>query len=101
MVPAIAEGGKSFKGAALYYLHDKREPGEAIRLTDKRVAWTQTVNLGTDNPETAWRIMAATAMRQDKLKADAGIKATGRKMTGTVFPTRLHGRPATARPRRK
>jgi Relaxase/Mobilisation nuclease domain len=85
MVPAIAEGGKSFKGAALYYLHDKREPGEAMRLTDNRVAWTQTVNLGTDNPETAWRIMAATAMRQDKLKADAGIKATGRKMTGTVF----------------
>jgi hypothetical protein len=85
MVPAIAEGGKSFKGAALYYLHDKREPGEAIRLTDARVAWTQTVNLGTDNPDIAWRIMAATAMRQDKLKADSGIKATGRKMTSTVF----------------
>lgn len=93
MVPAITKCGSSFKGAAAYYLHDKREPGEAVRLTDNRVAWTQTVNLGTDNPETAWRIMAATAMRQDKLKAAAGIKATGRKMTSPVFAYSLSWQP--------
>jgi hypothetical protein len=37
MVPAITEGGRSFKGAALYYLHDKRQPGEAER--DRRPRW--------------------------------------------------------------
>ena len=29
MVPAITAGGRSFRGAALYYLHDKRQDGEA------------------------------------------------------------------------
>ena len=33
MVPAITAGGRSFRGAALYYLHDKRRDGEAERLT--------------------------------------------------------------------
>jgi hypothetical protein len=53
MVPAITEGGRSFKGAALYYLHDKRKPGEAERLTSERVAWTHTLNLATDDPDRA------------------------------------------------
>ena len=42
--------GSSFKGAALYHLHDKRLEGETVRLTDARVAWTETVNLRTDDP---------------------------------------------------
>jgi hypothetical protein len=74
----------------------KREPGE--HFTDDGVAWTQTVNLGTDNPETAWRIMAATAFVQMRLKAEAGIKLTGRKLEKPVCPYSIvwppHERPA-------
>ena len=72
MVPAMTEPGRSFKGAVAYYAHDKRQEGEAERLTSDRVAWTHTVNLATDDPERAWRIMAHTAMSQDELKAAAG-----------------------------
>src|SRR6267378_370901 len=94
MVPAITAGGRSFRGAALYYLHDKRQDGylhdkrqdgEAERLTADRVAWVETVNLPTGNPERAWRIMAHTALAQAELKAAAGIKATGRKLAKPVF----------------
>jgi hypothetical protein len=85
MVPAITAGGRSFRGAALYYLHDKRQDGEAIRLTADRVAWVETVNLPTGDPERAWRIMAHTALAQAELKAAAGTKATGRKLEKPVF----------------
>ena len=85
MVPAITAGGRSFKGAALYYLHDKRRKGEAVRLTTDRVAWVETVNLPTGDPERAWKIMAHTAMMADEIKAAAGIKPTGRKLKNPVF----------------
>ena len=93
MVPAVTEGGRSFKGASLYYLHDKRQAGEAERLTSDRVAWTHTVNLATDDPERAWRIMADTAMRQGEIKAAAGEKATGRKLTKPVYAYSLAWHP--------
>lgn len=85
MVPNVAGKGTSFKGAALYYLHDKRQAGEAERLTADRVAWSETRNLATDDPELAWRIMAATALDQDRLKAEAGVKASGRKSDASVY----------------
>ena len=93
MVPNVAKTGSSFKGAALYYLHDKREAWEAERITAARVAWTSTRNMPTDNPELAWRIMAATAMDQDRLKAEAGVKATGRKSTASVYSYSLAWHP--------
>lgn len=93
MVPALTTGGPSFKGAALYYLHDKRQAGEAERLTSDRVAWTQTVNLPTDDPEKAWRMMATTAMKADELKAAAGIKNTGRKLTKPALAYSLSWHP--------
>ena len=85
MVPAITAGGRSFRGAFLYYAHDKRRDGEAVRFTTNRVAWVETVNLPTRNPERAWRIMAHTALAQAELKAAAGTKATGRKLAKPVF----------------
>ena len=85
MVPVITAGGRSFRGAALYYLHDKRQEGEAERFTTDRIAWVETVNLPTGDPERAWRIMAHTALTQAELKAAAGIKATGRKLSKPVF----------------
>lgn len=93
MVPAITEPGRSFKGAALYYLHDKRREGEAERLTSDRVAWTHTVNLATADPDRAWRIMAHTAINQADLKAGAGVKATGRKLTKPVYAYSLAWHP--------
>ena len=85
MVPAITAGGRSFRAAFLYYAHDKRRDGEAVRFTTDRVAWVETANLPTGDPERAWRIMAHTALAQAELKAAAGIKATGRKLSKPVF----------------
>ena len=85
--------GSSFKGAALYHLHDKRLEGERVRLTDARVAWTETVNLRTSDPEKAWRIMVATAENQAALKQVAGTRMTGRKLTKPVYTYSLAWHP--------
>ena len=52
MVPKIHAKGSSFKGCATYVLHDKDAQ------TSERVAWSETVNLGTSNPHAAWKVMA-------------------------------------------
>lgn len=96
MVPNVAGTGTSFKGAALYYLHDKRRGGEAERLTSDRVAWAETRNLATDDPELAWKIMAATALDQDRLKAQAGVKASGRKSASAVYAYSIAWHPEEA-----
>ncbi|WP_267426730.1 relaxase/mobilization nuclease domain-containing protein [Methylobacterium sp. GC_Met_2] len=93
MIPAQTEGGTSFKGAAAYYLNDKRQDGEKARSTKERVAWTEAVNLPTNDPDRAWRMMAHTAMTQKDLKEAAGIKATGRKLTKPVFAYSLAWHP--------
>ena len=80
MVPKIHAKGKSFKGAAAYLLHDKDRA-----KTSNRVAWSETRNMATSNPQTAWKVMAATAMKQDDLKEQAGVKKTGRKSTDSVL----------------
>lgn len=79
MVPKIAAKGASFKGAAAYYLHDKEAD------TSERVEWTDTRNLATDDPQLAWKIMAATASCQSRLKDQAGIPPTGRKSANVVM----------------
>lgn len=80
MVPKLHAKGSSFKGAAAYLLHDKDRAD-----TSERVAWTQTRNLAVEDPHVAWRVMAATAMDQDRLKQQAGIKNTGRKSNASVL----------------
>lgn len=88
MVPYVAGRGHSFKGAGLYYLHDKDA------LTSDRVAWTHTHNLPTDNPEKALRWMAFTAKSADRLKEQAGTVRTGRKSTaGQVYAFSLSWHP--------
>lgn len=79
MVPRVGRQGKSFKGAALYYLHDKGAS------TAERVEYTETRNLPTDDPDLGWRVMAATAKDSDRLKRDAGVDRRGRKLTKPVF----------------
>ena len=87
MVPKVSKRGTSFKGALAYYLHDKREEGEIERHTTERVDWTETRGFHKDNidPELAGHIMAATAMDQDRLKAQAGVRRTGQKSKGAVY----------------
>jgi hypothetical protein len=87
MVPKVAGKGQSFKGAGLYYLHDKKAD------TAERVAFTHTENLPTDDAALALRYMAYTAMRQAELKAAAGVAMTGRKLVQTVYAYSLSWAP--------
>ena len=96
MVPDVAKKGHSFQGAFAYYLHDKLQERERSRDTAERVAWSETRNLATQTPEIAKRIMIATAMQADALKAAAGVKATGRKSNAHVYAYSLAWHPDEA-----
>lgn len=91
MVPKLHKKGKSFAGAAAYLLHDKQRA-----TSSDRVEWTGVRNLATDDPELAWRVMAATAMDQARLKELAGIKNTGRKSKDHVLHLTLSWHPDEA-----
>jgi hypothetical protein len=93
MTPVLTEGGRSFKGAAAYYLHDKRQPGETERFTSERVAWTHVLNLPTEDAERAWRMMVHTAQSQGELKAASGGKKTGNKLKTPVLAYSLSWNP--------
>jgi len=93
MIPKIHKYGASFKGCAVYVLHDK---GKAT--TAERVDWVETRNLAVDastprGQSVAWRIMAATSMDADRLKAEAGVKNTGRKSQDHVMHFTLSWHP--------
>lgn len=91
----LAAIGHSFKGSMAYYLHDKRQDEASPHPdTADRVAWAELRNLSAAaGPETATRVMIATAQSADELKAAAGVKATGRKSTrGPVFAFSLQWR---------
>jgi len=90
VIPKLHAKGGSFHGAALYLLHDKEA------ASSDRVAWTETRNLATDNPDAAWRVMAATAMDQARLKEEAGIKSTGRRSKQSVLHLTLSWHPDEA-----
>ncbi len=79
MVPHIAKEGRSFKGAGLYYLHDKGA------FTGERVAFTHVENLHTQNAEQAFKEMAWIALRAEQIKKQAGVKPGGRKQENPVF----------------
>ena len=90
MIPKIAKGGRSFKGAFAYYGHDKHA------TTRDRIAWTQTRNMLTENPDRAWKVMAYTAKEQDRLKEAAGQTSTGRRLERPVFSYSLAWHPEQA-----
>lgn len=72
----------------MYYLHDK-DAG-----TKERVAWTQTHNIPTNDPDKAFKWMAYTAMHADRLKQEAGVAPTGRKRkSGPVYSYSLAWHP--------
>jgi hypothetical protein len=80
MVPRITSKGHSFKGAGAYFLHDL---GKA--KTAERVAFTRTLNMLTNDPEAALKIMAWTALHAGDLKEISGQKTTGRKAENPVY----------------
>lgn len=66
--------GRSFKGVAQYCLHDADRAKSA-----ERVDFVEVRNLATDDPQVAWRIMAAKHYAQDDLKRKAGVGLGGPK----------------------
>ena len=58
---------------------EKKVETEARRV--RRVEWTETRNLATNDPMRGARIMEATARDASELKRLSGVKATGRKLT--------------------
>jgi hypothetical protein len=79
MVPKITPAGRSFKGAALYYGHDKKA------ATNERVMFCETLNLPTQDPDKAWKQMAWTAAHEEELKFSAGVKWNGAKTEKPVY----------------
>ena len=86
MVPNLTKG-RGIKGTAHYVLHDERSEGDKAlgweltgdHQTAKRVGFTATRNLSTDDPELAWRLMCQTAKSREALKAAADIHKGGNK----------------------
>ena len=84
MVTKMSAPGRSFGGVADYCLHDRWVPGQGHPESAKRVEWTETRNLATEQGDRAARIMAATAEASPELKRLAGAAATGRKLEKPV-----------------
>lgn len=95
MIPRI-QTGTSFKGAGLYYLHDKKLDGERERLTTGRVAWTHAVNTLEDDPEAVLSEMRKTAFDQPLLKQISGNRVDGRPTERTVITVALSWAPGEA-----
>ena len=93
MIPNI-QTGASFRGAHLYYLHDKRAKDELLRLSDERVAWTATRNTAHDAADDAFAEMIATARDQDQLKVMHGISLAGRPCEQPVMTISLAWHPS-------
>lgn len=72
--------GRSFKGLHAYCAHDQ---GRAD--TSERVEWMDMRNLAANDPEQAWKVMAATAGAQNELKRAAGIRAGRTSKDGAVM----------------
>jgi hypothetical protein len=93
MIPNI-KTGTSFRGAQLYYLHDKRAERELLRLSDKRVAWTEARNTAHDEIDEAFAEMVATFRDQDALKTMSGFRLSGRPCEEPVMTVSLAWHPS-------
>jgi hypothetical protein len=87
--PSAAKKGTSFKGLVQYLIHDPEQAESS-----ERVAFTHTLNMMTDDPEKAAKVMAWTAEHAADLKQAAGIKATGRKLAEPVYHLSLNWDPS-------
>ncbi|MBB5353694.1 hypothetical protein HNR46_003955 [Haloferula luteola] len=87
MVPFITKGGASFERAWRYFCHDKRAS------TSERVEWIEFRNLMTDDPARAWRMMEYTRQSAERLKARAGKRRGGKRVTHPCFSYSLSWHP--------
>ena len=93
MICKLHRSGASFRGAVAYCLDEARDrdrdreadgPDEPTPGERSRVAWTETVNLATDDARIAARQMAATVSYANELKELAGVRAGGRRLEKPV-----------------
>ena len=75
-----AKAGHSFKGLHAYCSHDQERA-----KTSERVEWIDTRNIGIEDSDHAWKIMAATAQAQNQLKQNSGIRAGKAPKDGAVM----------------
>ena len=91
MIVKIRPGGRSFKALAAYLMHDTEKA-----RTSGRVAWTHTVNLAFDHPDSAVNEMLWTYRAAEQLKRQAGLRAGGRPLKYSVKHYSLSWHPSEA-----
>ena len=86
MICKLTGCGKSFGTITQYCLQDQGAASKGSRsaATSERVEWTETLNLPTDDPRRAARIMGGTAADAGALKRLSGVSAAGRKLEKPV-----------------
>ena len=104
MICKLHRSGASFRGAVAYCLGDPRDRDREAERPDapdgarSRVAWTETVNLATDDTRIAARQMAATVSYAPELKELAGVRAGGRRLEKPVAHYSLSWSPSEKPP---
>lgn len=88
MIIRFQSPGASFRGAAMYYTHDKAEDASMDKefkpKTDERVWFTATRNCVSQDPMEAADEMWHTAESQQYLKKQAGGRTSGRRCDDPV-----------------
>lgn len=72
--------GRSFKGLHAYCAHDSDRAE-----TSDRVEWMDMRNIAANDPQQAWKVMAATAGAQNELKRASGVRAGRTSKEGAVM----------------
>lgn len=97
MIPRVSKGGRGFRGAQAYYVHDRDA------ATSERVGFIELVNLPSNpkdtperNADRAFAVMAWTASHQSEIKEAAGGSAVGRKLDKPVYTYSLSWAPEDA-----
>ena len=86
MICKLTGCGASFGTITQYCLREARQEVEGRgRRPGSRVEWTETLNLATDDPRRAARIMGGTAADAAELKRLSGLPPTGRKLEKPVL----------------
>ena len=78
------ERGRRQEAEKAWEAQQAAKPVYSSNEVSKRVGWTETLNLDTDNPRQAARRMAATASYSQELKRQAGIAPGGRRLEKPV-----------------
>jgi len=70
----VLKKNQSVMATSNYVLHDKKG------RTSDRVAYSECLNVGTDDPHVAARLIASTLLDRNRLKEQAGLGKGGRKL---------------------